>query len=342
MGFNLVDLIKDQVAEQVTGYIGNMLGGDTTQAKKAFDGALPAILNGLGESTTNEKGAGALFDTLGKQDEGILDNIGDILGGNDSSSLIEMGTSALGSLLGGSSQGGLGSIVDAVSGYAGTDSGTTKSMMGLIAPLIFSVIKRKFMGGDSGFNVGSLVDMFSEQKENINTAIPKGLDLNFNNNTYEAPSNVAPKSKSGLGKFLPLALLAGAGWIAYNMFFSGGQTQTTEHTNSMPTQEVNMANLGQEVTGTMTSLVSELKGIKDETSAKAAIPALTEASNHLGQYASVLDKLPADAKSKVSKYVMDYLPQLKSLLDNVSNIPGVGPVLKPVVENLSAKLALFQ
>jgi len=342
MSFNLVDLIKDQVAEQVTGYIGNMLGGDTTQAKKAFDGVLPAILNGLGNSTATSEGAGALFDTLGKQDDGILDNLGDILGGSDSSSLIEMGSSALGSLLGGSSEGGLGSIIDAVSSYAGTDSGTSKTMMGLIAPLIFSVIKRKFMGGDSGFNVGSLVDMFTGQKDNINAAIPKGLDLNFNKSvetpSYE-PANI--EKKSGLGKLLPLALLIGAGWLAYT-FMSGTKTQTVEHTNTASTQEHSMANLGQDVTGTMTSLVSTIKGITDESSAKAAVPAIEAASNQLGNYAGMLDKLPAGAKEQVTKYVMDFLPQLTALLDNVSAIPGVGPVLKPVVESLSSKLALFK
>ncbi|MCF6245676.1 MAG: DUF937 domain-containing protein [Sulfurovum sp.] len=350
MSFNIVDLIKDQVAEQVTGYIGNMLGGDTNQAKKAFDGALPAILSGLGNTASTTNGAGALFDTVSKQDDGILDNLGDLLGG-DTSSLVDMGTSALGSLLGGSGQGGLGSIVDAVSGYAGTDSGTSKTIMGLIAPLVFSVIKRKFMGGDSSFNVGSLVDMFTGQKDNIAAAVPKGLNLNFDNTIVDNVSQsvqdtvheTVNEGKSSLGKLIPLALLLGAGWLAYNMFTNKETTTVpTQTTQNDTAQQVDVARLGQNVEGTMKNMMSTLGGIKDVASAEAAIPALTEATTNFGNYAGMLDKIPAGAREQITQYVMDYMPQLEKVLGQVGAIPGVGVIVKPVIEALSAKLALFQ
>jgi hypothetical protein len=342
MSFNLVDLVKEQLTETVTGYVGNMLGGDTDKSSSMLDAALPAVLGGLMNTTSNSSGAGTLFNTISKQDEGILGNLGDLLGQEGEGSMMSMGRSALGSVLGGS---GLESIVDAVSGFAGADKGSTKSIMGMLAPIIFSVIKNKFMGGgNSGFDVGSLVDMFSGQKDNITAALPKGLDLDFgNNDAYETARNIAPESKSGLGKFLPLALLIGAGWMAYNMFVKDSNTvESTTHTTTQEGNTANMANLGQNITGTMSSLVSTLEGIKDESSANAAVANLTKTTDELGNYASMLDKLPEGAKGQVSKYVMDYVPQLTALLNKVDTIPGVGSIMKPVVAELSAKLAMFQ
>ena len=347
MSFNLVDLIKDQLTDQVTGYVSNMLGGDSGQASSVLGAALPALLGSLMNSSSTSNGAGALFDTISNQDDSMLDNIGDLLSGDGASSMMSAGSSVLGSLLGGNSNGGLGSIVDSVSGFAGSDKTMTKSIMGMLAPIIFSVIKKKFMSGDSGFDVGSLVDMFTGQKENITAALPKGLELNFENSAaFETPRDVTPKAKSGLGKLLPLALLLGAGWMAYNMFFKGSDTvekvETVERVNHTTTQVSHSAKLEQRVEGTMTSLISTLSGIKDVSSAKASIFELTETTNNLGNYATMLDKIPADARVKVSKSVMDSIPQLKGLLNKAGSIPGVEAMLEPVIKGLTEKLALFQ
>jgi len=335
MSFNIVDLVKDQLTEQVTGYIGNMLGGNASQTTSALDGAIPSILGGLMDGSSTSQGAGAIFDTLDKQDDGILDNLGDLLSGDNAGSLMSMGSASLGSLLGGNNNGGIGSIIDAVSGFAGSDKGATKSMMGLLAPIIFSVIKKQLMGGNSGFNVGSLVDMFTGQKDNITASIPNGFNIN--------PSTVAPEvtfeGKSALSKMLPLLLVAGAGWLAYNFFTS---SNTTEPIPQAETKQVTTANLGQNIEGTMTSLVSTLGGIKDVNSAKAALSTLTNVSGELGNYAGMLDKVPAESRSQIVKYVMDYVPQIKELLNKAGTIPGVGAVITPIVEKLSANLALFQ
>jgi len=263
-----------------------------------------------------------------------------MLSGDNNDSLISMGSSALGSLLGGSnSSGGMGSIIDAVSGFAGSDKGGTTSMMGLLAPIIFSVIKNQLMGGKEGFNIGSLVNMFTGQKDNITAAIPKGLNLNPSTIT-ETTQEVTREGKSALSKMLPILLLAGAAYVAYNLF--SGSSTTTEPTQQTTSGQVNVAELGQNVEGTMKSLVSTLGGITDVDSAKAAVSTLTDTTSNLGNYAGMLDNIPTEAKGQVNKYVMNYVPQIKELLNKASAIPGVGAIIQPVVESLSAKLALFQ
>jgi len=347
VSFNLVDLIKDQLTDQVTEYVGNMLGGDSGQASSVLGAALPAVLGSLMNSSYTSTGADALFNTISNQDDSMLNNIGDLLSGNDASSMMSAGSSVLDSLLDGNSNGGLGSIVNAVSEFAGSDKTVTKSIMGMLAPIIFSVIKKKFMSRDSGFDVGSLVDMFTGQKDNITAALPKGLKLNFESSAaFETPRDVTPKAKSGLGKLLPLALLLGAGWMAYSMFFKGSDTvekvETMEHINHTATQVADLAKLEQRVEGSMSSLISTLSGIKNLSSAKASISTLTETTDNLGNYAKMLDKIPADTRVKVSKSVMNSIPQLKALLNKVGAIPGVEAMLEPIIKGLTEKLALFQ
>jgi len=342
MSFNLVDIVKDQIADQVSGYVGNMLGADTQKSKSLLEGAIPALLGGLMHTSSNPAGAKNMFDTLQNTDDSILDNLGDMLSGDKSSSLIDMGTNVLSSVLGGNNSSTLNNIINAVSGFGGVDKGSTKSIMGLLAPLILGVIKRKLVG-DGGFDVGSLINMFTGQKENITKALPKGLNLNFDNdiadNISDTTHEAAREGKSFLGKILPLLLLLAAAWIAYNLFFKGASTQSATHTT---TTQVTEANLGEHIDGTMKNLMSTLSGIKDVSSAKAAVPKLTETVNNLGTYAAMLDKLPANVQDQIRKYIGQYLPKLKDALNKVGSIPGVGAIIQPVVENLSAKLAMLQ
>jgi len=344
MSFNLVDFVKDQIADQVSGYVGNMLGGDTQKSKSLLEGAIPALLGGLMHTATNPTGAKNMFDTLQKTDDSILDNLGDMLSGDKSNSLIDMGTNMLSSVLGGNNSSTLNNLINAVSGFAGVDKNNTKSIMGLLAPLILGVIKRKLVG-DGGFSVDGLINMFTGQKENITKALPKGLNLNFDtdiaDNISDATHEAAREGKSFLGKILPLLLLLAAAWIAYNLFFKGASTTQSSAAHTTTTQ-VTEANLGEHIDSTMKELMSTLSGIKDVSSAKAAVPKLTEAVNNLGTYAAMLDKLPANVQDQIRKYIRQYLPQLKDALNKVGSIPGVGAIIQPVVENLSEKLAMLQ
>jgi len=355
MSFNLVDLVKDQLTDQVTGYIGNMLGGNTEQSTSVLASAIPALLGAFMKSSSTKSGAGSLFDMLGKQDDSLLDNIGGMLSGKKADtgadSLIKMGTDALGSLLGGGdkNEGMLGSIIDSISGSSGADKKSTLSVLGLLTPIILGVIKKQLMGGGKGsFNAGGLMDMFTGQKDNITASLPKGFNFldgaadnisKVADNASQATHEVAREGKSLLGKLLPLLLLIAAAWIAYTMFFKGADTQQPA---TQATEVVNAVDLGKNVAGTMSSFVSTLSGIKDVSSATAAVSTLTAASKNLGTYASLFNKLPASAKAPIIKLIMDSQPQLQAAVEKTRAIPGVGAIIQPVLENLSQNLALFK
>lgn len=170
MAFNLVDLVKDQVGSAVMNQLGSALGGNSDITEKAVGGAIPSILQGLMGSASTNSGAESLFKAVQDQDDGILSNIGDLIGGGADSPFASAGSGVLSSLLGG---GALGNLASAVAGFSGLGKGSSNSLMGLLAPIIFSVIKRKVLGG--GLNAASLASMMMGQKDNISAAMPAGL-----------------------------------------------------------------------------------------------------------------------------------------------------------------------
>jgi len=353
MSFNIIDLIKDQLSDQIMGHLGKVIGGNQTQNETALNTAIPAILSGLTGLASNQSSAGTLFNTIKDHDDSILDNLGDLLGSNKQSSLIESGSKMLGSLFG---NGIVGNLANAISDYSGVRKSGAKSLLGLIAPIIFGVIKRKLMG-DGSFNLGSLVNMLTGQKKNIEAAIPRdfadqlksvGFDkiaANVTETVSDTTQVAAREGKSLLSKLLPLALLIGAALIAYNLFFKGNtrNVETRQETTTGSTiNKVDSTRLTRDLGSKLNSLTTTLGSITDEASAKAALPTLTSLTDEIGSLAGMMDKLPEAARGSVSKIVTDYMPKLQDLINKISKIPGVGAIIKPVIEKLASSLALFK
>lgn len=175
MSFNIVDLVKDQVQGQLIGQMGNLLGNESSKAAGATDSMIPALLSGLMGASSTSNGAESLFQATQDQDDGLLDNLGSLLGGGQASSVIDNGNSLLSGLLG---SGGLGKLAGALASFSGLSKGGTSSLMGMLAPVIIGILKRKVMGG--GLNAGGLASMLMDQKSNIGSALPAGLGDQLN------------------------------------------------------------------------------------------------------------------------------------------------------------------
>ena len=70
MSFNIVDLVKDQISGSLMGQMGSMLGDESSLAAGAVDNAVPALLEGLRNSTSTSSGADSLFQAVQDQDDG--------------------------------------------------------------------------------------------------------------------------------------------------------------------------------------------------------------------------------------------------------------------------------
>jgi len=128
MSFNIVDLVKDQVKGPLLGQMGNLLGNESGKAAGATDSMIPALLSGMMGSSSTSGGADSLFKAVNDQDDGLMDNLGSLLGGGQASSVIDNGNSLLGGLLG---TGGLGKLAGALASFSGLSKGGTSSLMGM-------------------------------------------------------------------------------------------------------------------------------------------------------------------------------------------------------------------
>lgn len=377
MSFNIVDLVKDQISDQLMGTLGNALGTQGAQTSNAVSGALPGLLGGLMNSASSPAGAGALFDSIQKQDDGMLGNMGALLGGNNASQVAEQGSSVLTSLLGG---GALGKLAGVVSSFAGISRGNSSSMLGMLAPIVLGVLKKKVF--DGGLNAGSLATMLSGQKDNINAAMPQGFsdqlqssgfldsiataqpvassNASVSSNTVSAPQPTS--SGGGIFKWLlPLIAIAVLAWAAMQ-FFGGNKAEDAVNAtqdavsgaadqagaasaealkaaqDAMP-DGIDLGEISNNLDGVFTSAKDSLGGITDLDSAREALPGLEEATGKLSGLNDVITRLPDAAQGPIGSIVSNGISALQPLVDKVTAIPGVGDIVGPVIKPLMDMLA---
>jgi len=387
MSFNIVDLIKDQVSDQMMGQIGGLVGGDSTQTSSALGGALPGLLSGLAKSAGTSSGAGALFNAVQKQDDGMLGNMGALLGGNDSSNVINQGSSLLGSLLG---NGAMGKLAGALTGFSGLNSRGSSSLMGILAPIIIGVIKKKVF--DGGLNAGGLASLLGDQQNNIAAAMPQGFSSQLESSGFldsisaepmgaistpeintpniNTPEVNAPSGGGFMKWLLPLAAVVVLGWLGLKYFGNQGGDVTDAAQGAAATATDAASNAADSATNAVAgaadaagglsaealekakaampagvdfdelsggindvfgSATDTFSGITDVDSATAAIPALEEVSGKLGGLNDVMTRLPDAAKGPLQSIVSGGMGSLQPIVDKVMGLPGIGPILEPIV-----------
>ena len=171
MSINLVDLVMKQVGGNLPGVLGSLLGESADKTKGALAGAVPAILGGLmGVASKGGTAADQLAAAVGSQDDSMLDDLAGMLGGGDHQAIADQGGDLLKSLLG---EGIAGSLVGAVGKFSGLGSGSAKSLLGTLAPIVLSVLGRQQKS--EGLDAGGLMGLLSGQKDHISNAMPAGL-----------------------------------------------------------------------------------------------------------------------------------------------------------------------
>lgn len=342
MSFNIVDLVKDQLSDQVMGHLGSALGAGPQQTSGALAGALPGLLSGITNAASSPRGAGALFDAVQEQDDGLLGNMGNLLGGNQASSLASNGTSLLSSLLG---NGALSQLAGVVANVAGASRGNSSSLIGMLAPIIIGVIKRKVF--DGGLNAGSLANMMMGQKDNISAAMPQAFssdlqsagffdsispeglaalgtpEVNTATSTAGSTSTTshqpAAKSSGGMMKWLlPLIAVLGLGWFGMQYM----NKQAAEEAAAVEAQ------------------AAEAAAAKAEAAAEAAKQAAAEQAEALKLQAEQTQQQAAEAlnAAQASMPAGVDLSKISSGLDGVFG--SAGDALSGITDLESARSAL--
>ena len=364
---NLLSTIMQLLAPAIINKIAGSLGLGQGLAGKAIAAALPAILAALTGAASKSGGGSALSSVLAKQDPGLLGNLAGMIGGAGQQTMINGGTSALSSLLGGSSANAL---TGAVGKFAGIDGGQSSSLMGMLAPVVLGQLAQTQKS--SGLDAGGLVNLLNGQKSNIAAAMPPGLsDLlagtglldSISGNLKSGAAAAAPMAKAAAGEgssyskwILPVAI---GGIAAYLLStFVANQIPPKEMapvekpaaiapaepapaaTVPAATAPVPAADLSGVATKAISGLLASLGSVKDEASAKAAVPGLQDAATQIDGLKIAAAALSGDAKKPIAMLIASALPGITTAVEKAVGIPGAGailtPVLAPIVANLEA------
>jgi hypothetical protein len=353
---NLVSLALQFLGPALLGKFAGALGVNSTLTQKAVMAVVPAILSGILGKSQQPGGAQILSDLLGKQDSGLLGRLGDIIGGPQQKTVVDQGTSALGSLLGNSA---MGSLAGAIGKYAGLGDGPSKSLIGMLAPVLLGQLGQQQKS--AGLDASGLAKMLLGQKENIASAMPAefskllgGSGLldsisgaaavsaakaapSQSGSTYTPSTPVRPVVQASSGSWMPwLLAIAAAGVLWYSIF--GGQRPNI--VAMPPAQKIMVGNtdVGGQMAGVFDVVRTSLASVKDTDSAKLALPRLQDAVAQVGRINGLAGQLPPDAKRAVAGYLGQSLPTINPLIDTVLKIPGVSALLKPVLDQIMGPL----
>jgi sporulation protein YlmC with PRC-barrel domain len=165
---NLVSAVSRFLTPEMIGKIASVSGLDRSTTQSAVGACVPAIMNGLAELATKPGGARQIADAIAEQPAGMLSSLAQTLGG--ASMPAEKGTGLLSSLFGG---GVLNTLISTLSRFIGIGEGSTRALLGLLAPVVLGVLGREQRA--AGLETGGLARMLMGQKDQIAAAMPVGL-----------------------------------------------------------------------------------------------------------------------------------------------------------------------
>jgi outer membrane protein OmpA-like peptidoglycan-associated protein len=174
MAINLLELIKEHLSEDVVANFASLIGETPNNLQISLNTALPALLSGLVEKSSDESGAGNLFKVLtdGIHDGGILSNLGALSrGGEETSKLLAEGKNLLSSLFGDKA----GSITSLVASAGGITQKSSDSLLGFVTPVVLGLLG-KTLKIENNASIGGLMSFLTGQVGFLKNLVPSGFD----------------------------------------------------------------------------------------------------------------------------------------------------------------------
>ena len=375
MAPNLVSSVMQFLTPDLVAKIARTLGIDPDVAQKAVNAAVPAILASFAGLAAKPAGAQQLSDTLEQQRPGMLSQLTSAIGGTDQKAVADAGSGVLSTLLGG---GGLNGLVSAMSAFSGINQDASKSVLGLIAPMVLGTLGQQQRS--DGLDASGIANLLSSQKDQIAAAMPSGLanmmgargmldafdgslrrgaDTAANaagrmagtmSETAMGASQVAyraarnPLTASWPLWILALVVLAGLGWY----FLGNHEQQLAEQTKGLmnkaedlATNTPNAADVSADLTSSVASVRTTLQGMTDVASARAALPKLQQATERLDKINSLAAQLPPHSRKELASVVEASMPALNRLCDQALSNPQIAGLAKPAIDALRARLQVL-
>ncbi len=167
MSTNLITTIAQVFNSDLVARIASSLGLDKSLIERALGAGAPALLAALGSLVSKPGGAAAVNAEIARQEPQLFQNLGPLIGGANMNTRIDAGSNSLKSLLGSQTTS---QLVNAVSRYSGMGEVGTTNLMGLLGPVVMSVLS------DQQRTTGrSAADLITASKDSIARALPSGV-----------------------------------------------------------------------------------------------------------------------------------------------------------------------
>ena len=164
---NLIPLITQFLTPDLINKIADAFGLDRTLARTIITAAVPVLLGALTGTAAQPGGAQKLAEAA--KETGSLSNLSSLLGSENVTAIADQGSQRLSSLFGGQEQ----RLVSALGNFAGSDHTSSKSMLGIAAPVVLGSIATAL--GTSGLNAKDVGELVTAQTKHVAAAMPSGL-----------------------------------------------------------------------------------------------------------------------------------------------------------------------
>jgi hypothetical protein len=204
---SILDLLNSDIGKTLIDGTSQQLGQDKAKTATALNAALPLLLGAMKNNAKTPEGATGLLSALGneKHGGGILDNLGDILGGNSiDEDVLQDGAGILRHVFQGKEQ----NVAGAVSKSSGLDVGSAMNALKVAAPVLMGLLgkesRQRNVADQNGIGdlLSGLLGGESQQQESMVTRL---LDADNDGSIIDDVAGMLLKGgskKGGIGGLL--------------------------------------------------------------------------------------------------------------------------------------------
>lgn len=367
---NLVSLIMKFLSPDLIMKIASTLGLDRSLIEKGIGAIVPSVLSGLAGASARPEGARSIMDTIGKLDPGMLGNLAGMIGGSNQAQLVNSGSSMLSGMLGNSA---VGALTGALGKFTGMGEGASRSLLGMVAPAVVGTLGQQVR--QSNLDASGLAGLLASQRDNISAAMPAGFGQllggsglldGIGGNVRSMAGAAAGAATSAAGAATSAARSAGdaagrmastashtaqraagggSSWLLWLVllaalaagawYFVGRQHMPSA---SIPAVMVEGTDVGKQLNGMVDDMKGILGQVKDEASAKGALPKLEEVLKTTTNLQGLAGRAGGEARKSIAGVAATVLRAIDPIINQALAMTGVGAILKPILDNIRGRI----
>ena len=225
----------------------------------------------------------------------------------------------------------------------------------MLASVILGSLAKQVKSG--GLDLGGLTKILLDQKDNVAHAMPAGLMNSLSaaqglgdlagfaksasgsvGSAARATGAAAAEAASPLRWLVPLVVVLAAAAGTY-WFVNRPAPDATGADKTIENAVAQVGTVTNDFDDYFANMGTALTGVTDVDSAQAALPKLEGMATQLDTLGKALESLPAASRPALAETMATAVKQLESQRQRIEKIPGVGDMLKSILDRIFEKLA---